>query len=203
MKLISVIFLTLALVSCGGSNGGGDTPDPGLQVLARNVILSNANASVNAKSVDPETQVYASNVVYDNSNSTLEATNAQDAFDELSLDFATTMVGSWTIVNKNQESNHEATGAVTINADNTFNLTAGSFAAIGMGSSGLCSHQTENQTYEFYTDKVAVFSHYNGETQNSVIPTLLELKENQITVLGSGGCGEVGRQRISILTRVQ
>ena len=118
------------------------------------------------------------------------------------------MVGQWTITNKNQEDKHTATGAITINADSTFNLSEGSFAAIGMGSDPtFCDHTDANQTYEVIANGVILFTHINdannANATNTVIPTLASLKQDEIVFVGKGGCGTVDQQRISILTRVE
>jgi hypothetical protein len=153
--------------------------------------------------VDAQTHVLARNVIVERSSrSALTSDDAQAAFEELSLDLRSTMVGTWDIVNKNIEPQHTATGQVRIDSAGTFSLLQGSFAAIGEGSSGFCSHMPGTETYEFLTPKLVVLRHTNQNTQNSVIPTVVELRQNTITFLGSGGCGQVGLQRISILTRV-
>lgn len=160
-----------------------------------------------ARSPGENITIPASNVIFDNSGSTLGSSNAQDALRELSLNLAEIMVGDWTIANKNQEECHSASGAVTISADGTFNLSSGSFAAIGMGTDGdLCDHTDEGQVYEPIANGVIMFTHTNptnGSTQNTVIPTLASLKQDEIVFIGSGGCGYVGIQRVSTLTRVK
>ena len=155
--------------------------------------------------VDMQTHVLARNVIVEASSgsSALTAGDAQAVFEELHLDLATTMVGTWNIVNKNIESEHLATGRVQISAGGTFALQAGSFAAIGEGSAlGGCNHTAGSETYELLTPKLLVFRHANGSANNSVIPAIVELKRNTITLMGSGGCGQLGLQRVSILTRV-
>ena len=58
------------------------------------------------------------------------------------------IIGTWDIESHNVGQFHTATGRVIINADGTFDLLEGSFAAIGMGSEGFCSHVKESQTFE-------------------------------------------------------
>lgn len=99
----------------------------------------------------------------------LTSGDAQAVFEELHLDLATTMVGTWNIVNKNIESEHLATGRVQISAGGTFALQAGSFAAIGEGSAGGCNHTAGSETYELLTPRLLVFRHANGSANNSVI----------------------------------
>ncbi len=208
MRACSVVVLVL-LCGCSGEDKVSDK-----RVLARNVLLKQSSA-LQAKgegsNLDKTTKVLAENVVFENTDtSTVTSDNVQGAIEELSVDLQKIMVGTWSIANKNQESMHSATGRIVINSGGTFNLEQGSFAAIGMGTgtdtSGgdpmLCGHEQADQTYEFYTSKVVVFRHTNQGASNNAIPTLLDLQKDQITFLGSGGCGEVGRQRVSILTRV-
>jgi hypothetical protein len=48
------------------------------------------------------------------------------------------------------------------------------------------------------------FSHVNPpSSENTALPTLVKLREDEIIFIGGGGCGEVGRDRISVLTRVE
>ncbi|MBT3312147.1 MAG: hypothetical protein HN737_02245 [Desulfobacterales bacterium] len=166
--------------------------------------------------VDTNTQILASNVIIeDNLDSQIESDNVQDALEEISLKLSVVIVGTWNIQNFNQEDLHLPTGHIEIYDDETFDLIEGSFAAIGMGSGegppsfmhqdgdGFCSHTEENQIYKIYTEDVIVFTHFNRLTENSVIPRLIKLRENEIVFVGSGGCGQSSRQRISILTRVE
>lgn len=152
--------------------------------------------------VDTQTRVLARNVIVESSQrSALTAGDAQGALEELTLDLPRVMVGTWTIVNKNIESEHAATGRVRIDAGGTFALLAGSFAAAGEGTGGFCDHVAGSEHYEFLTPKLVVFKHVNQTTPNNVIPTLVDLQSDSITFLGSGGCGQLGLQRVSILTR--
>lgn len=165
------------------------------------------NAYAESQAVDTETQILARNVlVEENFDSQIESDNVQDAFEEISLKLSDKMVGTWDIQNYNQEICHESTGQVVIYDDGTFDLIEGSFAAIGMGSGtaqdNLCNHREDNQTYKVYTEDLVAFTHFNGPTENSVIPRLVKLRKNEMVFIGSGGCGQVGRQRISILTRI-
>jgi hypothetical protein len=162
--------------------------------------------------IDTTTQISASNVIYENSTvSQIASNNVQGALEEISLKLAQVMVGTWNIQNYNQEDMHEATGRITINNDGTFNLTAGSFAAIGMGSgtaeNPVCKHNQNDQTYQEFAEGVIVFVHYNPEVdppiRNAVIPRLVKIRQNELIFIGSGGCGIAAQQKVSILTRAQ
>jgi len=197
------------ILSCSSDNSANLNRT--VKLLASNVIYSTANANnsiTKSADIDTTTKVLAENVLYDGDNSTLAVDNVQDALDQLSLNFAKTIIGNWNIENKLQEEEmHSSTGTITISPDGVFNLTSGSFAAIGMGSGfgpqEFCKHEEDGQLYEFITDKIVVFKHVNGGVLNQVIPQLIELEQDRITFIGSGGCGMSGWQRVSILTRVQ
>jgi hypothetical protein len=203
-------------LACGSSESASSSEPPGtaprssLRVLARNVLLGPAPSTASLRlrtanaggGVDDTTKLPAANVVYERSlGADLESGNVQAALEELAVKLDVILPGTWTIENKNQEASHAATGAITVNADGTFDLTAGSFAAIGMGSSTECGH-VGPQTFELFSPRVALFRHQNGSTPNSAMPTLIEAKPGRLVFIGTGGCGEMGRPRVSILTRV-
>ena len=209
--LATVLMMSILSILCSCSGGGnGDQPSSNTKYLAKNVILGGAVTSAFAQTtaIDTTTQILASNVIYETSEaSQISSNNVQGALNEISLRLSEVMVGAWNIQNHNQETAHESTGNITINSDGTFNLTAGSFAAIGMGSgtapNPMCNHTQANQTYQVFTEDLAAFVHYNATARNSVIPRLVKLRQNEIVFVGDGGCGQVGLQRISILTRAQ
>lgn len=225
-----VFTICLSLVLIGFSScGEGNQTSENRKYLAKNILLNNNSALANSTqknntgiftlnivpksyaqsdSVDTETKLLAENVIFENSSSSqIESDNVQNALEEITLKLSDVMVGTWNIQNFNQEEEHAATGKIIIYDDDTFNLTEGSFAAIGMGSGtasgGMCSHKQENQTYQVYTDELVAFQWYglNSTEPDSVIPVLVKLRQNEIIFIGSGGCGLVGRQRISKLTR--
>ncbi len=203
-----------AFFACGASDSGpssvtGAKSGSGLRVLARHVLLG-ASRTMGLRirtasagdSVDDTTKLSASNVVYEKSEvADLSSGNVQGALEELAVRLDAVLPGSWTIENKNQEVSHAPTGAITVRGDGTFDLTAGSFGAIGMGSSTECGH-VGPQTFELFSPRVVLFKHQNGSAANSAIPTLIEAKPDRLVFIGSGGCGEMGRPRVSILTRV-
>jgi len=218
--LLAVITLA-ALCSCNSSSGtaslpaneNGGSPASGTKYLARNIILNAIPASpayAQTDTVDTQTQILASNVIVEPmAASQIASNNVQDALKEISLKLPEVMVGTWNIQNYNQETAHQDTGNITIKSDGTFTLTAGSFAAIGMGSAtgqdpitGLCKHTTENQTYQVFTDELLLFVHYNPGSnaptglippiKNAVIPRLVRLRQNEIIFVGEGGCGATG-----------
>lgn len=228
-----ILFLILSLLgligfsSCGDSNQTSENK----KYLAKNIVLNNNSALANSTqknsggilalnivpnsyaqsdNIDTETKLLAENVIFENtSSSQIESDNVQDALEEISLKLADVMVGTWDIQNVIQGSCHESTGKIIIYDDGTFNLTEGSFAAIGMGSgtateNPMCGHTEGNQTYEVYDDELIVFRHVNninGTGNNMGTPRLVKLRENKIIFVGSGGCSCSEEERISILTR--
>lgn len=206
--LITTVFTLMLIYSCD-SGGSGSQSLSNTKYLASNIILDSISPNRNAyaEEIDTTTRVAAENVIFETkSASQIESDNVQDALEEISLNLSTVMVGTWSIQNYNQETLHDPTGQIVIYDDGTFDLISGSFAAVGMGSgtaeSGFCDHTEENQTYIIYAEELAAFTHFNDSAENSTIPRLVKLRENEIIFVGSGGCGEVGRERISILTRV-
>ena len=221
-----LIFLLLVLIgfsSCGDSNQTSENK----KYLAKNIVLNNNSALANSTqknsggifalnivpnsyaqsdNIDTETKLLAENVIFENtSSSQIESDNVQDALEEITLKLADVMIGTWDIQNVIQAGCHETTGKIIINDDGTFNLTEGSFAAIGMGSGTatdpMCGHTEKNQTYEVYDDELIVFKHVNGIVNNMGTPRLVKLRENKIIFVGSGGCSCSEEERISILTR--
>lgn len=161
------------------------------------------SAHAQSDNIDTETQIMAENVIFENSaSSQIESDNVQDAFVEITMILPEVMIGRWEIANYDADNSHGPTGLIEIYNDGTFDLIEGSFAAIGMGSSGFCSHTEENQTYEVLNNELVRFTHYNDTTENSVIPLLIKLRQDEIVFMGSGGCGRVSGSRFSILSRV-
>ena len=208
---VLLISISVFLFSCGAGGENGNQTADNTKYLARNVIFNASLASSvyadQSREIDTETQILAKNVIFEQSRETqIESDNVQDALEEISLELSDVIPGTWNIQNYNQESYHDSSGQVVINDDGTFNLISGSFAAIGMGSGtaqgGLCDHTEQNQTYHIYTEELIAFTHFNNTTENSVVPNLVKLRDNEIVFIGEGGCGSLGRQRISILSRV-
>jgi hypothetical protein len=222
LSTLIVLAICSALNLIGCSSGGDGSQK---KYLAKNIVfdgehlaLANsmqkyrsgifdfsivAKAYAQSDDIDTETQILAENVIFENTdNCNIESDNVQDALEEISLKLSETIVGTWVIQNYNQEDYYTETGKIIISDDGTFNLLEGSFAAIGMG---YCEFLPENQTYEIFTDELMVFNQVtvnNGFLHDRpVIPRLVKLRQNEITFIGSGGCGQVSRQRISILTR--
>jgi len=144
----------------------------------------------------------------------VSADRLNEVLNAMTQDLSEVMIGSWDIENYNYVWPHVGSGKIVINENGTFDLIEGSFAAIGMGScdvqGGFCGHIEESQTYRFYTEDVVSFTHYNegcpgdifNPGENTAVPRLAKLTKDEIIFVGGGGCGTVGKDRISILTRV-
>lgn len=208
-------FAVMSVAACGGNANNGTADGGPKKIKASQLLFVNKQGALVALTtgqgtegcVDTETKFLASNVEFETGgNSALESENVQQALEQLSLDLGMILPGEWTIQNNNQEAAHHPDGHVIINVDGTFNLLSGSFAAIGMGtiSDGFdtCGHTDENQTYQALSDRVYLFKHVNDTVTNSAIPVLVSIKQDEIVFMGQGGCGESGRQRVSILKRV-
>ncbi len=226
ISIVFGVFLSCNLIACGTDDSSISDRSDGTKYLSKNIIFNsgarnqsnaapshssedinpfnfNLTQSAYAQSIDTETQIMAENVIFENViNSNIASDNVQDALEEITLVLSEAMIGTWKITNLDDDLIHDPTGIVKIYDDGTFDLIEGSLAAIGMGSSGLCEHDEENQTYEVHTDELIQFTHYNGTTKNSVIPLLVKLRQDEIILMGSGGCGKVPSTRFSILSRV-
>lgn len=207
---------TLALVStilffgCSKSNKKTEAAAPvtNKKYLAKNVVFSfNEALAATDEEIDTTTKISAANVIFDTvTNSKIKASNVQGALEEISLNLSKIIIGTWDIENKDIgdiDSTHVATGRVTFQEDGKFDLESGSFAAIGQGSSGFCSHVEESQVWEKISESVLYMKHQNQSAQNRALLKVLDMSTDKIVAYGQGGCGAVGVDRISILTRVK
>lgn len=212
------VLFALSLAAC--DSGNSTSPAPGAKrVLARNVVFNATGAQagqVRAASagdeVDPNLKVLASNVEVSNTGNTLASNNLQSALDdELAVNLATALPGStWTIRNRSEDSTYSAAGEVNFTADGKATLT-GYFAAGGLVSGAedsYCNIPVEIR-YEVLGNAVLYVSarvkgREGGYEENQVvIPTVAARTRDTIVLVGSGGCGAVGQDRVSILTRKQ
>lgn len=208
-KILAIVAFS-SLFGCSKAKKATDTvpTSPSKKYLAKNVIFASSQALAATESdVDTTTRIPASSVLFDAvSISKIKSTNVQAALEEVSLNLSKIIIGTWAIDNKDIEStdsSHVAIGKVTFKDDGKFDLESGSFAAIGEGSSGFCSHVEESQSWEKISDSVLYMKHQNGSAQNRAILKVLEFSKDKIVAYGSGGCGAIGVDRISILTRAQ
>lgn len=210
MYTIGGLAIIITLIACDADSSSETT-----KYLAKNVLLDSISANkayAQTHAVDTTTQILAENVIYEESiDSQIESDNVQDALEEISLLLSEVLPGTWDIQNYVDDYMHDDTGQIIIYDDGTFDLITGSFGAIGMGSKDpstyLCGHVEGNQTYEFFSEEIVMFSHLDPTTnpphvKRSVLPRLVKLREDEITFIGGQGCGSV-RERVSILTRVR
>lgn len=209
-RLSLAFFVSTLLIGCSKSkNQSQDTAGYSNKlILAKNVILNSGEAFAAASNeIDTVTKIPAANVVFDVvSSSRIKSDNVQAALEEVSLNLSKVIIGTWNIENKDIgviDSNHAATGRVTFREDGTFDLENGSFAAIGQGSSGFCSHVEDSQVWEKLSDTVLYIKHVNSAAQNSAVLKVLDFTIEKVVAYGQGGCGAGGKDRISILTKVQ
>jgi len=209
-RLNFLLIAVFSVFACSKAKKTTETVEPpsNKKYLAKNVVFSSNQAfAATGDDVDTTKKISASNVLFDAvSISKIKSNNVQSALEEVSLNLSKIIIGAWTIDNKDIEStdpSHVATGRVAFKDDGRFDLESGSFAAIGEGSSGFCSHVEESQSWEKISDSVLYMKHQNGSTQNRAILKVLEFSKDKIVAYGSGGCGAIGVDRISILTRVQ
>lgn len=143
----------------------------------------------------------------------LESTDLQTALDnELAIDLNTVLPGTtWTVENVTSDETYDGfTGQVSFTAD-TMAVDEGRVAAFGLthpDSGSSCSNDNlSDVSYNLYSTNLLYATWSAGEegredTSNAVV-TVFADDVNTIGLVGSGGCGELGSDRISILTRVQ
>ncbi len=130
-RLISMGGLLLALIGCSSSpsntSGGGSPSTVNLtkKILASNVILGEVQAQ---EGVDRTTKVLASNVVLNSQTLRIPSTDVQTAFQEITPDLSTSIVGTWNIkdIGRNANSSPDFTddiGTITFKGDGTFVIT--------------------------------------------------------------------------------
>ena len=130
-RLIGVSVLLLALIGCSSSpsstSGGGSPSAVNLtkKILASNVILGEAQAQ---EGVDTTTKVLASNVVLNSQALSIPSTDVQAAFQEITPDLSTSIVGTWKIKDVGRTGNTspdfiDDVGTITFKDDGTFVLT--------------------------------------------------------------------------------
>jgi hypothetical protein len=216
VKVLSLTTLTAMVASCG--SGGGDA-GKAVKVSASQIVFSGGNAfklaSLAGGVVDPNVTVLAENVTIDTSGNGLKSGNLQDALDkELAINLAKTLTGrTWNVTNKTSDPTYMGTtGVVTFNADGTMTLASGYFAAIGKvngnetPANGIPCNVPQKIEYELISDGVMYVTALvqarggsNTTSEDSVLKVVSRTSD-RIVVTGSGGCGQVGSERISILT---
>ncbi len=210
-----LVISSLSLAACDGGNSTGPTPGA-KRVLAHNVVFNAANgvrAAAADGEVDPNLKVLATNVEVSNTGNSLASNNLQSALDnELAVDLATTLPGStWTIKNRSADDTYgTAVGEVTFSADGKMTLT-GRFAAAGLveGSENSFCNIPSDIRYEVLGTSVLYVSAHVKAREGSwaenqvVVPTVASRTRDTIVLVGSGGCGIIGQDRVSILTRKQ
>ena len=225
------ILLSVYLVGCGsgssgssgnnpngsGSSGSGGNNSNGSisrQILAKNVLLSSAHASLADKSVskkelDTTSTVTAGNVVIDTAGNSLTSTNLQDALDkEMAINLSKILPGTtWTVINKTNDPAYKGLqGRVSFLAD-TLTIDEGVFAAAGLFKDfGVYGNPCSAPiSYEILDNSVMYVSwtQCDGDAKSAVI-TIFAKKLRTMSTVGDGGQGGIqGISRISILTKVQ
>lgn len=208
---------SLSLLGCDGGNTSGPTPGA-KRVLARNVVFNATGAQAGGVSafqasgdVDPDLKVLATNVEVSNTGNALASNNLQSALDnELAVDLATALPGStWTIQNRSADDTYgNVGGEVTFTKDGKMTLT-GRFAAAGLVSgaeTSFCNIPTDMRYEVLGNAVVYVSAHVKGregsyEEDQVVVPAVAARTRDTIVMVGSGGCGIIGQDRVSILTR--
>lgn len=220
----AVLLLTSVLLyGCGGDGGSGSSSaneSTVQRVLAKNILFrtSVANAATNKTDstyTNTTTQVMADNVIIDTSGNALTSTNLQDALNnEMAVDLSKLLPGTtWAITNKTTDMFYRGTtGQVTFSTNGTLIVDSGRFAAGGIVSASenfpTCYIPTGPINYELLSNTIMYLS-WNGTMVGfgtyplDGIITVVAKSKDSIILVGEGGCGGSGVQRISVLTKVQ
>lgn len=138
--------------------------------------------------------------------------------EEIAIDIAEMVKGkTWTVTNTTQDGFFEnTTGQVTFSDDGTtFTLDSGFFAATGMVASDAddlaqayqCSSETKINSPASFTmvgsnTMYVTWTDMQPEETDNVLTAIADNLE-ELTLSGQGGCGVVGKTRISKLTLVE
>ncbi len=206
----SVVFQKIINVKKGIKNSSGAvTVKDNLRVIGNLDLDGSHNLTIDAADVTITTDSPQGT----GPTSFLESTDLQTALDnELAIDLSTLLPGTtWTVENvTSDETYNGTTGQVSFTAD-SMTVDEGRVAAFGLthpDSGATCDNDNlTDVTYDLYSTNLLYATWSTGEgnqlnTSNSVV-TVFADDTNTIGLVGSGGCGELGSDRISILTRVQ
>ncbi|HLL54126.1 MAG TPA: hypothetical protein VK447_11290 [Myxococcaceae bacterium] len=149
-------------------------------------------------------QVRAEDVVLSNGGNNLQSSNLQQALDsEMRVNLAELLPGTtWNVTNKSSDETYRnTTGRISFTSTGSvMRLEAGRFAVAGQvhtSEGAFCNPHTD-MSYEVLADSVLFVS---SESQGSTAITVASATTNRILLVGTGGCGELGSTRVSILTR--
>ncbi len=228
-KIVTVLLTIATLTACNDNKRTAGTGNA-VKISASQIIFKSSGvalASTTGVEVDPNIKVLAQNVSIDTGSNALKSDNLQDALDkELAVDLGKTLLGkTWKVTNKTADPTYTGTtGQIKFNEDGTINLMSGYFAAIGKVHSSEISfcHIPIIINYEIISDGVMYVSAQVKQRDVNSLPILPGYKSraadstyttdedsvvkvvsrttDKIVVTGSGGCGSVGSERISILT---
>lgn len=205
----SVVYKKIVDVQHGLKNSLGNVKvNDNLTVTGNLHVDGTNNLTVNAADV----QIQTSHVSSTNGETYLESTNLQNALDnELAIDLPTLLPGTtWTVQNITSDPTYsDSSGQITFGTD-TLTIDSGKLAALGVvnpDDDSMCSDLTGDVNYSLYNNGI-VYATWNTDlgngniTSNSTAVTMFVQNTDSIGLVGSGGCGQVGSNRISILTRV-
>ena len=218
-----IFVLGLFIYGCGGGadSSASDDSTP-MRVLAKNIVFKSvagalAPRAADSSEIDMTTTVLAENVQLETTDNALNSNNLQDALNnEMAIDLSKLLPGTtWTVTNKSANSTYKGTtGQVTFSNDGTFTIDSGRFAAGGIISASenvsSCYIPTGPINYELLSNAIMYLS-WTGDlpqynTDNYPIDgiiTVVAKSKDSIILVGEGGCGGQGMQRVSVLTKNQ
>lgn len=167
---------------------------------------------------DSDIQLSAKDVIIQSKKKTditgqsfLESTTLQAALDnELAVNLNTLLPDTtWNVTNITKDETYEdTTGQITFNEDGTITLESGRVAVAGWVASSEDSDCTypENIEYTIYNNNVMFLtwdavSDGNSSSDSTAI-TLFANSTDSLGMIGTGGCGQLGSDRISVLERI-
>lgn len=204
----SVVFQKIINIKKGIKNTSGSvTIKDNLRVTGDLDLEGGHNITVDAADV----MITTDNPQGNTPASYLESTDLQSALDdELAIDLATLLPGTtWTVENVTSDDTYNGfTGQVSFTADAMI-VDEGRIAAFGLthpDTDSICDDDNlSDVVYTLYSTNLLYASWTAGEfnDENTVVVTVFADDTDTLGLVGAGGCGEVGIDRISILTRVQ
>lgn len=206
----SVVFQKVIDVAGGIKNSTGPVKvKDNLKVTGNLTVDGSSNIAVSAQDVLLG-GAQPSNL---GEQSYLQSETLQQALNnELAIDLSALLPGTtWSVTNVSKDSTYEdTTGQMTFNEDGTITLDSGRVAVAGWvaaSENSDCSVPSNIQ-YTLYNNNV-VFLTWDTTVDGKVTDsdsaaiTIFANSTDSIGMIGTGGCGELGADRISVLEKVE
>lgn len=210
----SVVYKKVVSIQKGLKNPLGPVRiKDNLKVTGNLDVDGTSNITVNASDVRISSTNSATGV-----SSFLESKNLQNALDnELAIDLESFLPGTtWAVSNTTSDTTYYGyTGQITFD-DTALTIDSGRVAAFGLthpDSGSFCTTVDTTISYDMFANNLmyvswsterSVTTDEEADTDaSSAVATIFANSKDTIGLVGAGGCGEVGTDRISVLTRVE